>query len=90
MPEITELISALRKDLELPNLPFVAGQLSSAKPKRENFNKMILELPNNVNNTGVALTAGLSTIDSTHFNSASQRLLGKRYAVEMIKLTSKK
>ena len=90
MPEITELISALRKDLGLPNLPFVAGQLSSAKPKRENFNKMILELPNNVNNTGVALTAGLSTIDSTHFNSASQRLLGKRYAVEMIKLISKK
>lgn len=90
MPEITELITALRQDLELPNLPFVAGQLSSAKPKRKNFNKMILELPNNVNNTGVVLTEGLSTIDSTHFNSASQRLLGKRYALEMLKLISKK
>lgn len=89
MPKITALIEALRTDLNTPNLPFVAGQLSPDKPKRNNFNNMILELPNKVKNTGVVSTEELKTIDSTHFNSLSQRLLGQRYAFEMLKLVSK-
>lgn len=90
MPKISALIEALRKDLNAPNLPFVAGQLSSDKPQRNNFNTMILELPNTVKNTGVVTSENLETIDKTHFNSASQRLLGKRYATEMLKLISEK
>jgi len=88
MPKIIALIKALRTDLNAPNLPFVAGQLSGDKPIRNNFNTMILELPNTVKHTGVVTTEGTSTIDKTHFDSASQRLLGKRYAVEMLKLIS--
>ncbi|MFY0715265.1 sialate O-acetylesterase [Seonamhaeicola sp. NFXS20] len=86
MSKITELIKALRTDLNQPNLPFVAGQLSEDKPKRKNFNKMILELPSKVKNTGVVTTENTQTIDNTHFDSESQRLLGKRYAEEMLKL----
>jgi hypothetical protein len=67
----------------------VAGQLSEDKATRIDFNKMILELPAKVNHTGVATTENTATIDSTHFNSASQRLLGERYATEMLKLLSK-
>lgn len=84
------LIQALRKDLNQPNLPFVAGQLSSDKPQRNNFNKMILELPHQVPFTAVVRSANTSTIDKTHFDSESQRILGKRYALEMIKLISEK
>ncbi|MCL5130515.1 sialate O-acetylesterase [Algibacter sp. L4_22] len=90
MLKITALIEALRKDLNAPNLPFVAGQLSPDKPLRNNFNTMILELPNKVKNTGVVTTENTSTIDKTHFDSASQLLLGKRYATEMLKLISEK
>lgn len=86
MPKITELIEALRTDLGAPNLPFVAGQLSPDKPIRNNFNQMILELPKYVKSTGVVTTENTSTIDSTHFDSASQRLLGKRYAEAMLNL----
>jgi len=86
MPKITNLIEALRTDLSQPNLPFVAGQLSEDKPKRKYFNDMIIHLPSVVNNTGVASSKNTSTIDNTHFDSASQRLLGKRYAEEMLKL----
>ncbi|MFB9057359.1 sialate O-acetylesterase [Mariniflexile ostreae] len=89
MPKIKILIEALRADLNAPNLPFVAGQLSPDKPQRNNFNNMILELPNNVKNTGVVTTENTTTIDKTHFDSESQRLLGKRYAIEMLKLISK-
>ena len=84
--KIKELIESLRTELELPDLPFVAGQLSEDKVARKGFNIMILTLPTLVSNTGVATTEGTNTIDSTHFNSASQRLLGERYAAEMLKL----
>ncbi len=86
MPKIEFLIASLRKDLNDPDLPFVAGQLSPDKPKRINFNKMILKLPNTVENTGVITTENTETIDNTHFNSAGQRLLGQRYAKEMLRL----
>lgn len=86
MPKITALIEALRKDLNAPNLPFVVGQLSPDKPQRNDFNNMILELPNEVKNTGVITAEETSTIDSTHFDSSSQRLLGKRYAEALLKL----
>ena len=84
--KIKELIESFRTELGLPNLPFVAGQLSEDKPARHDFNEMILSLPALVPHTGVATTEGTKTIDSTHFNSASQRLLGERYASEMLKL----
>ena len=86
MPKIEALIEALRTDLNTPDLPFVAGQLSPDKPHRNNFNKMILELPSKVKNTGVVTTENTKTIDNTHFDSESQRLLGQRYAEAMLKL----
>ena len=86
LPKLKKLIQSLRTDLNSPDLPFVAGQLSSDKPKRINFNKMILALPQQVKNTGVASSENLKTIDGTHFDSESQRLLGARYAKEMLQL----
>ena len=87
MPKLLELIAALRSEFGISDLPFVAGQLSSDKPSREGFNKMILELPGKMENTAVVKSNDTSTIDSTHFDSVSQRLLGERYAREMLKLT---
>jgi len=87
--QITELIQSLRTDLGIPDLPFVAGQLSEDKPARHDFNTMILTLPSIVKFTGVVKTEGTVTMERTHFNSASQRLLGERYAAEMLKLIKK-
>jgi hypothetical protein len=84
--KIAQLIQKLRADLGIPDLPFVAGQLSEARPERKGFNQMILLLPLKVAKTGVATSEGTATIDSTHFDSPSQRLLGERYAAEMLKL----
>ncbi|PQV51171.1 protein of unknown function (DUF303) [Jejuia pallidilutea] len=86
MPKLITLIKAIRNDFNLPNLPFVVGQLSPDKPERINFNKMLLELPKSIIHTAVVKTDSTSTIDKTHFDSASQRLLGRRYAEEMLKL----
>jgi hypothetical protein len=86
MPQIVALIKALRTDFNLPELPFVAGQLSEDREARKNFNAMLLNLPQELNHAGVVTTENTSTIDKTHFNSASQRELGKRYAVKMLEL----
>jgi len=87
--QITELIESLRADLGNPNLPFVAGQLSEDKPQRHNFNDMIIKLPTFVPNTAVVTTEGTKTMEGTHFNPASQRLLGERYAAKMNELLNK-
>lgn len=88
-PKIIALIDSLRSDFNLPNLPFVAGQLSTDKAKRIPFNEMLLELPTKIKYVAIATTEHTTTIDSTHFNSLSQQLLGERYAAEMVKLISK-
>lgn len=84
--KIIELIEALRTEFNSPDLPFVAGQLSQDKPHRKPFNKMIKKLPKMLDDCAIVSTRKTSTIDSTHFNSKSQRLLGERYAREMQKL----
>ncbi len=83
---LSRLIEALRRDTGISDLPFVAGQLSEDRPARIPFNEMIIHLPEKVKYTGVAISEGTSTFDSTHFDSKSQRLLGERYADEMVKL----
>jgi chondroitin AC lyase len=88
MDKLLKLIQGLRFDFDIPDLPFIAGQISNDKPHREEFNTMILDLPSRMENTAVVTTENIATTDSTHFNSESQRLLGKRYAVAMIKLIS--
>jgi hypothetical protein len=86
LDKLALMIEKLRADLGNSAIPFVAGQLSEARPERKVFNQMILLLPNKVAKTGVATSEGTATIDSTHFDSPGQRLLGERYATEMLKL----
>lgn len=87
-PKIIALIEAFRVEFNRPDLPVVVGQLSEDKDSRVNFNKMIVQLPSKIKKVGVVPTEHTSTIDSTHFDSSSQRLLGERYAAEMLKLLS--
>ncbi|WP_209330353.1 sialate O-acetylesterase [Lunatimonas salinarum] len=80
------LITQIRTDLELPELPFVAGEIAEDQAGREAFNQLIRRLPNLVSRTGVASSKGTKTFDKVHFDTKSQLKLGKRYAKEMIKL----
>ena len=83
MDKLVHLITSFRQDLGLPELPFVAGQLSEDKPERAVFNRMILSLPSRLPFTAVVSSEGTSTFDQTHFDVASQNLLGIRYAAEL-------
>jgi len=79
------LINAIREEFNHPTLSFVAGQLFENK-KRHAFNKMILQLPGFIRNTGVATSEGTTVFDETHFDSESAIVMGKRYALEMKKI----
>ena len=86
MDQLRTLIENLRSDLGNKNLPFVVGQLSEDKVERKQFNRMILDLPLTLRNTGVVTIENTKTLDETHFDSESQKKLGKRYAEQMQKL----
>ena len=80
LSRLQTLISDIRADLNLPNLPFVVGELGSFYSCGSAFNNIINQLPNLVNNTYVVDAEGLTAFDGVHFDSVSQRILGQRYA----------
>ena len=86
LEKLKTLISNLRRDLNASNLPFVAGEIGYFN--KENFiNPIVNQLPAAVENTAVVSAKDLTDGgDHLHFNSVSARELGKRYAVEMMKL----
>ena len=86
LDSLSYMISSFREDFSLPDLPFVASELSEAKPQRIPFNIMLKELPERVENTAVITSEGTTTIDSTHFDSESQRILGERFANQIIQM----
>ena len=79
------LINAIREEFEIPNLPFIAGQVFENE-KRHAFNEMLMLLPGFIKNTAVVSSEGTSVFDGTHFDSESANLLGSRYAEEILKL----
>jgi hypothetical protein len=90
---LSTLIANLRSDLNAPDLPFIAGLLEMDDRDFEKsprlINEVFLTLPSVVPNTVVASTEGLLTLDGTHFDSAGQRELGKRYAEALFSLDSR-
>ena len=82
LDKLKELIENLRKDLDSPKLPFVAGQVH----KVDKINEQIAQLPKTVPHTSYVSSKELKTMDRWHFDAKSMLLLGKGYAVEMQKL----
>jgi hypothetical protein len=93
-----QMIQDIRADLGAPNLPFVVGQIGEFlydrgpdhSPYARVVNAALAELPQKVPATGCALAKGLKDKgDQLHFDAASQREFGRRYATEMLRLQSK-
>ena len=79
------LIAAFRRDLGVPDCPVVVGELGvfdrEKNANRVPFNGMLDKYPTTRPNTALARSNGLASIgDNTHFNAASARELGRRYA----------
>lgn len=84
--KLKTLIENFRKDFNQPKLPFVAGGINKIK----SFNNLVIHLPNKVPYTGFASSEGLTAMDKWHFDNKSMKILGERYASEMIRIQSGK
>jgi len=89
LPNLEILITQLRTDLGIPDLPFVAGHIATDQPGRKVFNDLINRLPQQVPFTAVVRSRRTRTFDQVHFDTASQLLMGKRYGKTMRKLIKK-
>ncbi|GGA70748.1 hypothetical protein GCM10008015_09460 [Flavobacterium palustre] len=89
LSKLKTLVANLRRDLNMPDLPFVAGEIGCFN-KADYINKIVNTLPDEVENTAVVSSEGLvDKGDQLHFDSPSARELGKRYAEAMKKLQAK-
>ena len=82
LKRLTNLVTRLRADLKNPDLRFVAGEIYG----KAIVNDQIAQLVETVPGTGLARSNELTVFDNVHFDRKSQLTLGKRYAIEMLRL----
>ena len=93
-PKLHDLITRLRAELKAPEVPFIAGQMGKFPdapwtPEKVTVDKAHQDLPNRVPHSAFATSEGLKHKgDKVHFDTASARELGKRYAAAYLKLTT--
>jgi hypothetical protein len=83
------LVKHLREDLNAPDVPVVVGELGEFQKGKftRGLNEQLALIPFVVPHSAFASSAGLiDKGDSTHFNSASARELGRRYALQFLSL----
>ncbi len=85
------MIEALRADLVLPELPFIACTVGELKPgplltNLKAMNEIQLALPKNVPHTACVDARDLKTHigDAVHFDTAAQNEIGKRFAEKFL------
>ncbi len=84
--KVKEIVTDLRADLGIGDVPFLAGELLYADYGSccHWHNPEVNKLPGLINNSFVISAMGLAGTDEAHFTSASYRELGKRYATVML------
>lgn len=82
--KLVALVENLRKDFDQPELPFVAGEVYKDVP----VNGLIKQLPEKLKGTAVVSADELTVLsDGVHFDRASQKELGRRYAAAWLKIS---
>ena len=94
--KLHEVIARFRKDLNAPNVPFIAGQMGQFKERpwsdaKKLVDKAHRELPKKVSRCAFVGSDELKHKgDKVHFDAKSMREFGKRYAAVYLKLVSEK
>jgi hypothetical protein len=83
--EVREMVTDLRTDLGLGDVPFIAGELLYGGCCASH-NPIINRLPDVITNTAVISASGLMGADTAHFDLAGQREFGARYGQKMIEM----
>ena len=76
-----------RKDLGIPDLKIIVGEIGKWRDSAVQINKVLRSLPNHLSNVQTVSAEGLTDKgDNSHFDSRSQRILGERYADRYIEM----
>lgn len=79
-------LSRLREDLGAPGLPVVVGEVFD-NGKRDSVRDALRRVSNGDVNCGFVSSSGMTTADpGTHFDAASQLVLGERFAETLLEL----
>ena len=81
LPKLKQLVADMRGELQMPEVPFIAGEVYQIPL----INAQIAKLPNEVPKTGVVSAENLTTQDGVHFDTKSLLVLGERYADALTK-----
>ncbi|MDR1259011.1 MAG: sialate O-acetylesterase [Tannerellaceae bacterium] len=86
--KLSTLVEALRSDLGIPDLPFVAGEVMEDARTRayddfSAFNVVLNSVAADIPGVRVVQSDGLVGQDGAHFDAESMITLGRRYAVEV-------
>lgn len=79
-----------RRDLNTPELPLIVGEIGEWNPKNAFISEKIKLIPDSIPNAYLVSSKGLKNIDEFHFDTVSQRELGRRYAAKYLELLTKK
>ena len=83
------MVENLRKDLNAPNVLFIAGKIAHWCSSSADFNEMIQTISSFVPNSDWVSAEGVGTLkDETdpHFGQDGQILIGERYADKVLKM----
>lgn len=84
--KVKKMVTDLRADLGIGEVPFVAGELLYTGCCGQQHNPLVPRLAQEISNTRIVSANGLNGQDVAHFDLAGQRELGKRYGAAMIEL----
>lgn len=92
--QLNALVDALRADLALPALPFIAATIiepntERAADVRKNMNAILLNLPKQRPSTDCVDARDIMTTigDNVHYDTAAQEEIGRRFAAKFLELT---
>lgn len=91
--KLQDLVARLRKEFDAPAVPFIAGQMGQFEgapwnDARKMVDQAHQDLPKKVKHTAFVSAAGLNHKgDKLHFDAASCREFGKRYAEALKKIS---
>ncbi|WP_437625296.1 sialate O-acetylesterase [Sorangium sp. So ce1151] len=83
LDKVAGMVSDLRADLGLGEVPFLAGELLYSGCC-SGHNTVVSQIPGRISNSFVISASGLAAMDQYHFDLAGQRTLGKRYGDKMV------
>lgn len=99
LPLLQELIANFRSDLNMPEMPFIVGEIAEWGPapadaeRNRAFNGVLRRLPKLTPHTACISSKGTTPLinaSDPHFDAKSQILLGERYAEALLKMQQKK